>query len=46
MSGSVSGKTEYLVAGENPGSKLDKAKKLGIIITDEAGLLEILNEDS
>ncbi len=46
VSGSVSGKTEYLVAGENPGSKLDKAKKLGIIITDEAGLLEILNEDS
>lgn len=46
VSGNVSGKTDYLVAGENPGSKLDKAKKLGIIITDEAGLLEILNEDS
>ena len=46
VSGSVSSKTDYLVAGENPGSKLDRASKLGIIITDEAGLLKILNQDS
>ena len=46
VSGSVSGRTDYLVAGENPGSKLDKAGDLDIIIIDEAGLLKILNQDS
>ena len=43
-SGSVSKKTDYVIAGESAGSKLDKAKSLGITILDEAGLLELLGE--
>lgn len=35
---------DYLVAGENPGSKLAKAEKLGIPILDEAQFVEMLNE--
>jgi DNA ligase (NAD+) len=42
VSGSVSGKTSYLVAGEATGSKLDKARSLGVPILDEAKLLELL----
>ena len=42
VSGSVSKKTSYLVAGEETGSKLDKARSLGIPILGEAGLLELL----
>jgi DNA ligase (NAD+) len=38
VTGSVSKKTTYLVLGENPGSKLQKAESLGIDILDEAGL--------
>lgn len=38
VAGSVSGKTTYLVAGENAGGKLDKAGKLGVEILDEKGL--------
>jgi DNA ligase (NAD+) len=39
---SVSKKTDYVVAGENPGSKLAKAEKYETTILDEAGLLELL----
>ena len=42
VSGSVSARTDYLIAGENPGSKLDKARSLGVRVLDEAGLFEIL----
>jgi DNA ligase (NAD+) len=38
---SVSKKTSYLVLGENPGSKFEKAKELGIKIIDEAGLKKL-----
>ncbi|MBL8050195.1 MAG: NAD-dependent DNA ligase LigA [Anaerolineales bacterium] len=39
---SVSKKTSYLVLGENPGSKFDKAKSLGVKIVDEAGLRKLV----
>jgi DNA ligase (NAD+) len=45
VSGSVSKKTDYVVAGADPGSKYDKAVALGIPIVDEAGLLELLKQD-
>ena len=38
VTGSLSKKTDYLVAGEDPGSKVEKAKQLGVAILDEAGL--------
>ncbi|MFV0497812.1 MAG: NAD-dependent DNA ligase LigA [Candidatus Fimivivens sp.] len=43
VSGSVSKKTSYVIAGEEAGSKLTRAQSLGIPVLDEAGLLEILN---
>ncbi len=50
VSSSVSKKTNYVVAGESPGSKYEKAKGLGVTILDEAGLKDILdngfNEDT
>jgi DNA ligase (NAD+) len=42
VTGSVSKKTSFVVAGESPGSKLAKAEKLGVPVIDEAGLLELL----
>ena len=42
LSGSVSKKTDYVVAGDDPGSKHEKAQALGLEIIDEAALLQML----
>ena len=43
VAGSVSKKTHYLLAGLEAGSKLDKARELGVAVIDENGLKELLN---
>jgi DNA ligase (NAD+) len=42
VTSSVSKNTDYLVAGESAGSKLQKAEKLGVPVLDEQGLRELL----
>ena len=44
VAGSVSAKTNYLVAGEKSGSKLQDALRLGVTTLDEDGLLKLLNQ--
>ena len=42
VSGSVSKKTSFVLAGDEAGSKLEKATKLGVSVIDEAGLIALL----
>lgn len=44
VSSAVSKKTDYLVAGESAGSKLDKANKLGVTVLDEPGFITLLGK--
>jgi DNA ligase (NAD+) len=45
VASSVSRNTDYLLAGESAGSKLDKARELGVAIVDEAGFLKLVHGD-
>jgi DNA ligase (NAD+) len=42
VTSSVSRKTDFLVAGESAGTKLEKAERLGVAVIDEAGLIELI----
>jgi DNA ligase (NAD+) len=46
VAGSVSKQADYVVAGDEAGSKLEKARELGIVIVDEAGLRKLFEEAS
>jgi DNA ligase (NAD+) len=46
VTGSVSKKTDFVVAGEDPGTKMTKAQELGVEILDEEGLVALLPEDA
>jgi DNA ligase (NAD+) len=45
VAGSVSNKTSYVIVGENPGSKYEKAVKLNITTLDETAFLELLERN-
>lgn len=45
ITGSVSSKTDFLIAGDNPGSKADTAESLGVKVLDEDGFLQMLAEE-
>jgi DNA ligase (NAD+) len=44
VSSAVSKKTTYVVAGEDPGSKLDRARELGVEVIDERKFVELLDQ--
>jgi DNA ligase (NAD+) len=44
VTGSVSKKTDFVVAGDEAGSKLDKARELGVAVLDEAAFLKMLKQ--
>jgi len=46
VTGSVSKKTDFVIAGEKAGSKLEKAEKLGVAVLDEAAFLQLLEAHS
>ena len=45
VSGSVSRKTDYVIAGSDPGSKVEKARQLDVEILDELGLLSLIKSN-